>query len=223
MVSGLLSSFHTVQFLDCPWSGSVRVRSSLLLDLNPEVRLRCGCKPGAPRFGAWNRLNMAKEAKKKTQPSLRTSGLGAGSAKIAICHTLNLNLGCGLGLHPVLQVCKPDCRQSTNFTSQKSQFIEFITSWGHICDFYTKNHCEMNFIEQYWRASKYCYYLMAWTTNIVEMEKNVLVSLDDVPMQQICQCVALFSFYPHYSYHSFILTIQTWCTNNTKHCQQTRQ
>jgi hypothetical protein len=67
----------------------------------------------------------------------------------------------------------------------------------------------MNFIEQYWGASKYGYCLMAWTTNIVEMEKNVLVSLDDVPLQQICQCVVLFSFYPHYSYHSFILATQT--------------
>jgi len=50
---------------------------------------------------------------------------------------------------------------------------------------------------------------MAQTTNIVEMEKIVLASLDDVPLQQICRCVSLFSLYPHYSYHSFILAMQT--------------
>jgi len=96
-----------------------------------------------------------------------------------------------------------------DFTSQKSQLEEFITSRGHICDFYPKYHCEMNFIEQYWGASKYRYRSMARTTNIAEMEKNVLASLDDVPLQQIRRCVSLFSLYPHYSHHSFILATQT--------------
>jgi len=45
------------------------------------------------------------------------------------------------------------CRQvlftQPDFISQKSQLEEFVTSWGHICDFYPKYHCELNFIEQY--------------------------------------------------------------------------
>src|SRR5713101_4816825 len=91
-----------------------------------------------------------------------------------------------------------------DFTTQQSQLEEFVTSQGHICDFYPKYHCELNFIEQYWGASKYHYWTTAQTTNIAEMEKNVLTSLDDVPLLQIHQCVSFFLFYPHYSYHSFV-------------------
>src|ERR1700683_4589422 len=47
-----------------------------------------------------------------------------------------------------------------NFVSQKSQLKEYIMAHGHICDFYPKFHCELNFIEQYWGAIKYCY----WST-----------------------------------------------------------
>jgi len=51
---------------------------------------------------------MAIEAKKYSHPSFQTSGSGAGSAKMAIFHTPNLNLRCSLGLHPVLEVHEPD-------------------------------------------------------------------------------------------------------------------
>ena len=44
-----------------------------------------------------------------------------------------------------------------DFCSQKSHLKEYITSRGHICDFYPKYHCELNFIEQYWGTAKYCY------------------------------------------------------------------
>ena len=78
-----------------------------------------------------------------------------------------------------------------DFTSQKSQLEEFVTSRGHICDFYPKYHCELNFIEQYWGASKYRYRSTTRTTNIAEMEKNVLASLDDIPLLQIRRCVSV--------------------------------
>ena len=48
--------------------------------------------------------------------------------------------------------CQPD------FCSQKSHQEEYITSRGHICDFYPKCHCELNFIEQYWGTAKYHYW-----------------------------------------------------------------
>lgn len=41
-----------------------------------------------------------------------------------------------------------------NFVSQKPQLQELIESCGHLCDFYPKYHCELNFIEQYWGAAK---------------------------------------------------------------------
>ena len=72
-----------------------------------------------------------------------------------------------------------------DFQSQKSQLEEYITSRGHICDFYPKFHCELNFIEQYWGAAKLCYRSSPRTANIDEMEKNMLACLDDIPASQI--------------------------------------
>ncbi|KIJ31296.1 hypothetical protein M422DRAFT_186218, partial [Sphaerobolus stellatus SS14] len=41
-----------------------------------------------------------------------------------------------------------------DFVNQKSALEELVTRRGHICDFYPKFHCELNFIEQYWGAAK---------------------------------------------------------------------
>ena len=41
-----------------------------------------------------------------------------------------------------------------DFTSQKPVLQEFIESHGHLCDYYPKYHCELNFIKQYWGAAK---------------------------------------------------------------------
>ena len=61
-----------------------------------------------------------------------------------------------------------------DFVKQKSHLEEFINSRGHICDFYPKYHCELNFIEQYWGAAKYRYRSTPKTSDIDEMEKNVI-------------------------------------------------
>jgi len=72
-----------------------------------------------------------------------------------------------------------------DFVSQKSQLEECITARGHICDFYPKFHCELNFIEQYWGAVKYHYRSTQHTSDIEAMEKNVIACLDDVALLQI--------------------------------------
>ncbi|KAF8221455.1 hypothetical protein L208DRAFT_1327948 [Tricholoma matsutake] len=90
--------------------------------------------------------------------------------------------------------CKPGhtnfcCRRilftQPDFVSQKSWLEEFVTSCGHICDFYLKYHCELNFIEKYWGTAKLQYCITACMANIVEMEKNMLNCLDDVPLLQM--------------------------------------
>ena len=81
-----------------------------------------------------------------------------------------------------------------DFSSQKSQLEEYITSRGHICDFYPKFHCELNFIEQYWGAAKFQYHSTNRTMTIDEMEKNVLKCLDDVPQASILR--SAFVIYP---------------------------
>ena len=72
-----------------------------------------------------------------------------------------------------------------DFVNQKSHLEELITSRGHICDFYPKYHCELNFIEQYWGAAKFRYRTSPKTDNIDEMEENVRACLDNVPILQI--------------------------------------
>ncbi|KAJ6615170.1 hypothetical protein B0H10DRAFT_1801954 [Mycena sp. CBHHK59/15] len=75
--------------------------------------------------------------------------------------------------------CQPD------FVNQKSVLEELVDSRSHICDFYPKYHCELNFIEMYWGAAKFQYRTTARTTKINEMEKNVIACLDDVPLVSI--------------------------------------
>ena len=76
-----------------------------------------------------------------------------------------------------------------DFVVQKSHLEELITSRGHICDFYPKYHCELNFIEQYWGAAKLRYRNSPKTTDINKMEANMKASLDDIPLLQIQRCV----------------------------------
>ena len=75
--------------------------------------------------------------------------------------------------------CQPD------FCSQTSHLAEYVQSRGHICDFYPKFHCELNFIEQYWGAAKLNYRTSPKTSSVDEMEANVIRCLDDVPLVQI--------------------------------------
>ena len=83
---------------------------------------------------------------------------------------------------------------SKKVISQKSHLEELITSRGHICDFYPKYHCELNFIEQYWGAAKLRYRNTPKTFDIDQMEKNVIACLDDVPDLSIQRYIFTFKF-----------------------------
>ncbi len=80
-----------------------------------------------------------------------------------------------------------------NFIFQKSQLQELIESCGHICDFYPKYHCKLNFIEQYWGAAKLWFRVAGCMGTLNEMEKKVITCLDDVPLLQIQQFASFFS------------------------------
>ena len=88
--------------------------------------------------------------------------------------------------------CPPDrdnccCRtllfNQPDFVSQKSQLQEFIESHHHLCDLYPKYHCELNFIEQYWCVAKHRFQTAGRGATFDEMEKKVLATLDDIPLQ----------------------------------------
>lgn len=85
--------------------------------------------------------------------------------------------------------CRSLLFKQPDFVSQKSELQEFVESHGHLCDFYPKYHCEMNFIEQYWGAAKLRFRTAGRAANIDDMKKKVLACLDDVPIIQICRCV----------------------------------
>ncbi|KAJ3522656.1 hypothetical protein NMY22_g11792 [Coprinellus aureogranulatus] len=90
--------------------------------------------------------------------------------------------------------CKPGatdccCRRllftQPDFSNQKSALEELVTRRGHICDFYPKYHCELNFIEQYWGAAKYRYRNSPQTKSQDEMESNMLACLDEIDRVRI--------------------------------------
>jgi len=72
-----------------------------------------------------------------------------------------------------------------DFVSQKSQLEELVESRGHLCDFYPKYHCELNFIEQYWGAVKLCFCMAGHAATIDKIEKKVIQCLDDVSLLNI--------------------------------------
>ena len=74
---------------------------------------------------------------------------------------------------------KPD------FVSQKSALQESVERRGHLCDFYPKYHCELNFIEQYWGAAKLGFRKAGRAATIEEMKTKVLACLDKIPVDQI--------------------------------------
>jgi hypothetical protein len=81
-----------------------------------------------------------------------------------------------------------------DFTAQCSQLQELIASCGHICDFYPKYHCELNFIEQYWGAAKSQYHMVPQAKTLHEMENTVEECLDNVPLLQIRRFALFFCF-----------------------------
>ena len=74
-----------------------------------------------------------------------------------------------------------------DFTAQKSQLEELIDSRGHICDFYPKYHCKLNFIEQFWGAAKYQFRAASRASNVLQMERLVVKCLNSVPLSLIQQ------------------------------------
>jgi hypothetical protein len=81
--------------------------------------------------------------------------------------------------------CRTLLYNQPDFVSQKSELQEFVERRGHLCDFYPKYHCELNFIEQYCGAAKLRFRTAGRAATIDDMKKKVLACLDDIPIKQI--------------------------------------
>jgi hypothetical protein len=94
---------------------------------------------------------------------------------------------------------------AARFHVARPQLQEYIESCGHLCDFYPKYHCELNFIEQYWGAAKLCYRVVGRARTLDAMEQKMLKSLDDIPLEQIQRYVFSFLFFLGLKYlHRFV-------------------
>ena len=74
-----------------------------------------------------------------------------------------------------------------DFSSQKSRVQELVEACHHICDFYPKYHCELNFIEQYRGAAKFQFRQGDRAANMGQLLQKVKRCLDEVPLTQNCQ------------------------------------
>jgi hypothetical protein len=86
--------------------------------------------------------------------------------------------------------CRHILFSQPDFISQKPLLQEYIESRGHLCDYYPKYHCELNFIEQYWGAAKLRFRVAGRAKTLNEMQTKMLACLDDIPLDQIRRCVA---------------------------------
>ena len=81
-----------------------------------------------------------------------------------------------------------------DFALQKPLLQEYIKLHGHLCNYYPKYHCELNFIEQYWGAAKLHFRVAGHARTLDEMEKKMVNCLDDIPLEQIQRFVAVSQF-----------------------------
>ncbi len=91
--------------------------------------------------------------------------------------------------------CRHILYTQPDFKLQKPMLQEYIESRGHLCDYYPKYHCKLNFIKQYWGAAKLRFCVASCARTLNEMEKKMLGCLDDIPLEQIQRYVAF-----HYSF-----------------------
>ena len=96
-----------------------------------------------------------------------------------------------------------------DFMSQKPQLQELIESCGHLCKFYPKYHCELNFIKQYWGAAKLQFHMVGHTATMDEMEQKIINCLDDIHSFKFGGESSTFFFSSYLPHHDIFLATQT--------------
>lgn len=81
--------------------------------------------------------------------------------------------------------CRKALYDQPDFRNQKSRLEELAEKRGYRVLFYPKFHCELNFIEQVWGYSKRIYRMQPESTKDEDLERNVLMALESVPLISI--------------------------------------
>ena len=72
-----------------------------------------------------------------------------------------------------------------DFVTQQSHLKELIWQRDHLCDFYPKYHCKLNFIEQYWGAAKLRFHVAGHAKTFDKMEKRSLLASTMSPCSKL--------------------------------------
>ena len=72
-----------------------------------------------------------------------------------------------------------------DFVAQKLELEELVESHGYWMIFYPKFHCEVSFIEQCWGFAKRVYREFPASLAEADLEKNVILTLNAVPLDSM--------------------------------------
>ena len=72
-----------------------------------------------------------------------------------------------------------------DFVAQKLKLEELVESHGYQMIFYPKFHCEVSFIEQCWGFAKRVYHEFPASSAEADLEKNVILTLNAVPLDSM--------------------------------------
>ena len=93
-----------------------------------------------------------------------------------------------------------------DFKQQRSLLQELYEDADHLCLYYPKFHCELNFIEQYWGNVNFWYWETPFTNSEEQMLQNMHECLDSVLVDciwwyAVMTLLELSTHWPHiYSY-----------------------
>jgi hypothetical protein len=84
--------------------------------------------------------------------------------------------------------CRHIVYSEPDFVEEESLLETCCRSWGYPVHFFPKFHCETSFIEQCWGNAKQQYQLLPPLSKAEDLEWNIIVSLDDVPVTSCWVC-----------------------------------
>jgi hypothetical protein len=163
--------------------------------------------PGSNRDGWWMNQDIIKQVVDKAIPIFERTHPGkvalfmfdnscnhnAYADNALVVSQMNLKNGgkqCDACKSHAFDPMKPQCcttgilGHQPDFASQKNHLQETIEAAGHVCIFYPKFHCELNFIESFWREAKW-YLRLHCDYSFKSLKEIVLQALESVTLAKI--------------------------------------